>query len=326
MVPGHMHYRTVTRSWAHALGLSMLCVGSSAVADEIQTNATAVVTGAESTKYAPLLGFDLGKWRIEAPLSAATRYEGTNAYSVDPDNSLRGGALNTQLRVGLKIDARDGILPFLFSAEYEHDVLTGFVVNRNELPGVGLPSSQSPEQQLRKAMARVSVMQYLHAMGGVMTSHWGLGLLSNDGTQGWAPGNAQFNDPRRGDRVIRGMLATGPHGRRSQWFAAVAFDSLLDDDIMYEGDKGTQLVAALVYGRDKPNTFGAYFVRRNQQATTGRETNVYVIDATGKATLELTKSTKLIVEGEIAMIFGTTDLGPTPDFPEHKVRQLGAAA
>jgi len=159
-----------------------------------------------------------------------------------------------------------------------------------------------------------------------MTSHWGMGLLANDGTQGWAPGNAQFNDPRGGDRVIRGMIASGPHGRRSKWFAALAFDSLLQDDIMYEGDTGTQLVGALVYGREQPNTFGAYFVRRNQRATSGRDTEVYVFDATGKATLELTESTKLILEGELAMIFGTTELGPTVDFPEHKVRQLGASA
>jgi hypothetical protein len=284
-------------------------------------------TKASKDDYTPLIGFDLGKWRLEAPISLRTRYQGASSMVLDRRRTeLAPSALNSQIRVGLKIDARDGILPLLFSAEYEHDLLTGVNVNRTELEGVGLPESEEMEQQLRKAFARVSIMQYAHLIGGVMTSHWGLGLIANDGAHGWAPGNASFNDPRGGDRVIRGMLATGPHGRRAQLMGLVAVDRVLGDDVMLEGDEATQVVAAVIWGRDKPDTAGAYFVRRHQENEAGRGLDVNVLDLTGKTTIPLGETRKLVLEAEAALIFGSTTLAALPELPEADVLQIGAAA
>ena len=108
---------------------------------------------------------------------------------------------------------------FLFKAEFEADVISGSELfgSAKDIDGLGFAGTRPLavpgevnfyRDSLRKAYIQASLMQYAHLIGGVMTSQWGLGLLANDGTQGWKPRNAVFHDPRGGDRVLRAMLAT----------------------------------------------------------------------------------------------------------------------
>ncbi len=301
------------------------------------------VTTERPAQYEPLLSFTIGKkWQLKVPFEAGIRTELASDVATDPDGgSLSTGGLNGLFRVGLSLDSRDAILPFLLLAEAEADIFTGTILGRTDREGVGLPGSDQAEIGLRKAYLRASLMQYLHLIGGAVTSHWGMGLVANDGTHGWEPSNAQFNDPRGGDRVIRAMLASGPHTKRHQIFAAVGVDVPADfptyayddlgvnvpaDDVSFEGDEAFQVVAALVYGRDKPNTAGVYFVRRHHEADSGGTVDVNVLDATAKVTLDLTDDLALKLEGEVAFIFGESTLAPSPEHPSHDVLQLGGAA
>lgn len=122
-------------------------------------------------------------------------------------------AINTQLRVGLQLERLWTWLRVL--AEYEHDFLSGPVMGGGHIGGTGgrfVPDGDGyVEYGLRKLSALVSFGPYVTLGGGFMTSHWGLGLIANDGAHGWTPGSGALLDPRGGDRVLRALLATGPH-------------------------------------------------------------------------------------------------------------------
>lgn len=311
------------------LGLT-LGVGS-ARAQEAPPEATAVVEPPEAPApegYRPLLSFGFGpdaQLRLTAPISVASRFEGFDAFAVDRDGTeLDGATLNSQLRIGLTFDTGRAVLPFILHAEYEHDVLTGPLVGRTELEGARLPESQDFDHELRKAYGRASFGRYAHLSVGATVNHFGLGLVSNGGTNVWTPGSALFNDPRGGDRVLRAALATGPY-TDGQLFAALAFDQVVADDVTVDGDTARQVSVALLYGREQPNSAGIFVTRRGQDADDGTTLDVTVIDAFGRARFELGgPELTLTVEGEAALILGKTSFAATGDVPEQDVRQLGA--
>ncbi|MFO0749353.1 MAG: hypothetical protein U1F43_27355 [Myxococcota bacterium] len=154
--------------------------------------------------------------------------------------------------------------------------------------------------------------------------HWGLGLLANDGAHGWAPGNALFSDPRGGDRVLRALVATGPHGDLGA-LAFAAVDEVLGDDVLILGDTAWQAVGGVLLGRpDAAAQVGLYGVYRAQEAKDGDRTRVAVVDVYAKVagkTSDLTLSAEL----EGAVITGSTDLAPTADHPTHDVLSAGLA-
>jgi len=293
---------------------------------------TKLVLAGDLHSYKPILRREPLGIAIELPLSVLGRVEGVGDYPVDLNRGTlhqtmleNGAAGNVQARVGLRINTRRVLLPFNLAAEYEHDVITGPVGGEPEIAGDGLPNSQALESQLRKAYGRVSLGYFLHLSGGLMTSNWGMGLLANDGAHGWEPGTARFTDPRGGDRVIRVALASGPVTPLGL-FAAVGFDWVHDDDVTLDDDKARQLIAAVAIGRGKPTTAGVYFVWRTQEATDGDTTEVNVIDLYAKTSFALTPHWRLRLEGEAALILGTTGLASSPEFPEKDVLQLGVAA
>ena len=308
----------------------------------------------ETKQYSPLLSLKASKWQFDFPVTLSGRYEQASSILLDRDNtSLESSYIDMLARIGFRVDAKDGLLPFLFKAEFEADVISGSELfgSAKDIDGLGFAGTRPLavpgevnfyRDSLRKAYIQASLMQYAHLIGGVMTSQWGLGLLANDGTQGWKPRNAVFHDPRGGDRVLRAMLATGPHSKRHQIFATVAFDQLLNDDIMLEGDEGHQFVGALMYGRGKPKNAGIYFVRRHQVSpartiTTNERgfginvaegvTDVNVIDATFSLEYNLGDSIgQFKLAGEAAYIFGDSTLAPNAEVSTREVRQLGIAA
>ena len=65
---------------------------------------------------------------------------------------------------------------------YEHDLPTGTVTTVAAGNGDALPNHDTLEvSQLRTLYARVHFGNVLFLQGGLATSHWGLGLVSNDG-------------------------------------------------------------------------------------------------------------------------------------------------
>lgn len=282
----------------------------------------------------PLLRYEPGGMLIEAPFAVTGRLEGANAFPVELDRNGRRTLLeadpggNVQARVGLSINTRRALIPFNLGAVYEHDLITGPIGGESDLAGDGLPNSEGLAHQLRKAYGRVSLGYYLHLTGGLMTSHWGMGLLANDGGHGWTPGSARFTDPRGGDRVIRVALATGPV-TRLRLFAALGYDWIpegQDDVTVVDGDSARQLIAAFALGRDLPHTIGLYGVWRRQEAADGDLTEVGVVDLHARTSLPVTERLQVGLEVEAAFIFGDTGLASSPELPEKNVLQIGVAA
>lgn len=278
--------------------------------------------------YEPLATFEPGGTQIQLRLMARETIEAVGDFEVDRDGETFAPdpVANTTVRLGGSFDSRRAFAPVGVFVEVEGDVVTGVHVGSttgSELAD-DLPNDDELATELRKAWARFSVTQYAHLMGGVMMSHWGLGLLANDGDHGWAPGNAYFSDPRGGDRVLRGALMIGPFS--DQQIAIIgAYDVVLDDDVLRGDDEATQMIGSVVWGYNQPTNAGAYVVMREQETSDGDVTEVIVIDAAGAHEQAIGDAGVLSVAGEIAGIIGTTELSPSVDFPENDVRQMAAA-
>lgn len=209
---------------------------------------------------------------------------------------------------------------------YEHDLMSGVVLGGADFEGIDAPyTSDADKHQLRVASLRLTLGEAFTVALGAMTSHWGLGLLANDGAHGYAPGSALFSDPRGGDRVLRALLGTG-FAKDLPLFFFVAADKVLGDDVLILDDEAHQFVAGLMLNPPSADEhLGLYGVVRSQEASDGDKTEVKVIDLYGRFQRNVDIGT-FRAELEAALIFGTTDLGPTPDHPTHDVLQFGAAA
>ncbi|MBI2376090.1 MAG: hypothetical protein HYV07_19000 [Deltaproteobacteria bacterium] len=270
---------------------------------------------------AKVLAFWPGGTWLAFPLELSTRFEGFGSVLIDGPRTIRESReLSTQLRLGMTFDSRLVFVPLLLAAELEGEAQLRALEARSEPEGVGFAEPPDSELLPRKAWVRASLGPYLHVGGGLMTSAWGLGLLANDGTRSTDP--TQLTDPRGGDRSVRGFIASGPVTDR-KLFLSLAFDSVVEDDVLLAGDEATQFVMAAIIGRREPTWAGAYVVHRSLRGVDGDETSAWVIDFSGRYEAHPSDRLKLTVEGEIAGILGTTQLAATVDVPEHAVRQVG---
>lgn len=272
---------------------------------------------------------------VEVGGLAGTRYEAFDAMVVDQEGSeyAPDAALNSQLRLraelGLSLHKAVQI-----TGRYEHDLYSGISGGESDLEGVGLPSEgQGDEQQLRKAYID-ALVPGARIIAGYTTSHWGLGLLSNDGAHGWTPGSAYFGDPRGGDRVLRFGLGTGLPDDIFPIKVFVAYDQVQGDDILIGDDEAEQVVVAIRYGTSEgrlPTTIGAYAAFREQTAVDDQQTKVSAFDVFAQwgtewavdgsaSTLDL----DLAFEG--VFITGETEWAPSSLRQTHDVRQAGGLA
>ncbi len=319
-----------------ALAILMLLVPALATAEQPPTVPGAHSLVGEADTYAPLTFPLFEDVTLQVPSSLAQRFETLGGFPVDRDATAQSGGLlfSPRVRAGVRFDTGKLLAPINIMAEYEHDVFTAAFSTEPAIAGQALPNDEQLDHQLRKASARIALGPYLQLSGGVMTSHWGLGLLANDGAHGWQPGSAQFGDPRGGDRVVRGMISTGPH---TQWnaAAAVAVDSVWDDDALLtaqeqgrddgRGDGASQFVAAVQVGVGEPQGAGIYVVRRRQWTEDGRFLEVTVLDWTGRLEFDLGPAGSLKLEGEAAFITGKTDYIYSPEIPVQNVQQIALA-
>jgi len=181
---------------------------------------------------------------------------------------------------------------------------------------------------------------------GQQTSHWGLGILANDGES-----DGHFSDGRGGDMVERVMFATTPlavfsdSNLAQHLFIAVGADMVfLDENADWmAGDEAWQAVGALFYRSDTVFV-GFYSARRSQ---TDRDTSVssaepdgaaaVTIDAPG-ATLDVWaldlfagvsgkgSGLEYSLAAEAAWVVGETTRGTHENNPDRlDVNQIGAA-
>lgn len=177
---------------------------------------------------------------------------------------------------------------------------------------------------------------------GQQPSHWGMGLVANDGDH-----PTLFGDYQRGSLSERLLFATTPFGKGSPLSVAVAGDVIFQDqtaDLVLDHDRAFQGVLALLY-RTKPAEVGFYGVIRHQERdhvavdaltpyTDGL--TVGVLDVTGKLNTPVPGTTAFAYgQLEAALILGSTSFlrgaygratDPTAKREDELIRSFGAAA
>lgn len=288
----------------------------------------AVAPEAATSAYAPRR-FNFAGMYIETPVSFAERMDYVSPFVIDADgNELRGDAsFDVRARVGARFSTERVLAPIRLYGEWQHDLVTGIheggIDRVTDDITLDAPRTAGVETQLRRAYGQLDITPYLHLMGGRMTSHWGLGLVANDGAHGWTPGSAAFTDPRGGDRNLRGMAVVGPFTDHSLALVA-GYDVAKADDVLRASDTAWQVFGALNYGFGRPTNAGVYVVSRHQESEIdGDTTEVWVVDVTGGHTFDLGGDLSLRVEGEGAFITGETTFGSSVEFDTHTVRQMG---
>ena len=161
-----------------------------------------------------------------------------------------------------------------------------------------------------------------------ISSHWGMGILANDGSHDPAFG-AVFG----GDIVERFLFATKPFYKLpgealKNTTLAVAADLVYDDITakLYKGDLAWQAVVALRW-EYKKQAAGFYFVYRNQKKDDGRKLEAYVFDWYLRLAVDFRSGLEGYIEGEAVFMSGETNFAYSVQHPDgYDVRQLGGAA
>jgi hypothetical protein len=315
-------------------------------------------------KYVPLLEFKPSGMVLSFPLSVAGTGETVGGFPVDATGTRyeHDPMLNTRLRVGARWSSEMELVPIRLVVTGEADVLSGRFLGGAAPVGPFTPYDDDPDEadlppdqivaltaqrpgfenadfenedddldtKLRKASLQLDVGYHIHLMGGIMTSHWGMGLVANDGAHGWTPGSALFADPRGGDRTLRGMLVLGAF-TDLKLAVVVAVDRILDEPVLTDddstapGDEASGGIASIVLGFQELDNVGVYGVMRTIEAPDGRETVVRAIDIAGAKRFAVGYGS-LAFEAEGAAIWGSTEFAPSIYFAEHDVLQLAAAA
>ena len=148
---------------------------------------------------------------------------------------------------------------------------------------------------------------------GQQPSHWGMGILANDGDHA-----SLFGDYRYGDIAERVLFATKPLGKESPFIVAIAGDLVYRDQNadLTHGDQAFQGVFAALYdqGQNQLGLYGVYRDQRTDRNATGfaaytDRITVGVLDAAGKfaAPVVYGSDTYVFGQAEAATILGTTN-------------------
>jgi hypothetical protein len=217
------------------------------------------------------------------------------------------------------------------------DVPRGFFLGNKT---VFVDSADEPldDRNPLEADPRWLYLQYNSPIGlfriGQQGSHWGLGILANDGDH-----PTLFGDYVGGARVERLLFATRPGGRDAPFTVAVAGDlvfkdmaaDLRDDEIALQG------VIAAYYADRRDNLLGFYGVyrhqRRDAESLPGRSFDetleVIALDSAGRVNARIPGTTGHVFgEYEVAYLLGNTNftrtLQQTRTDEREDVRALGA--
>jgi hypothetical protein len=212
------------------------------------------------------------------------------------------------------------------------------------------------EERWYEVHPRYLYLEYTAPFGvfriGQQGSHWGMGILANDGDH-----PTLFGDYQRGSLVDRVLFATTPMGKNTPLTIAIAGDMVFedntadlidgddpdfddDDDV---GDRALQGVLAVLW-RTKPAEIGFYGVVRTQdrQRVSVDELNPFeedltvgVLDMAGKFHTPVPGGGGFLYgEFEWAFIFGSSSalragygaLDPRAEREDERIRSFGGAA
>jgi hypothetical protein len=243
------------------------------------------------------------------------------------------------LRVGLRLDIFDKI-----ALVGQIDVPRGLIVGDTTTEVTAVRDSLSIAKWY-EVHPRTLYLEYNSPIGvfrvGQQSSHWGMGILANDGDH-----FTLFGDHRRGALVERVLYATTPMGKGTPLFIAVGADLVFQDATanLLDGERAFQGIAAVGY-RGKHAEIGVYGVGRHMERkgqSTGAlspftdQLTVGVIDVTGRFDVPVPGASAFAYgQMELATIFGSTSflrngygnvLDPTAERPNELIRSFGGAA
>ena len=164
-------------------------------------------------------------------------------------------------------------------------------------------------------MRRASVQGRLGPVqveAGLVLSHWGLGLLANDGEHD----PIGFGTSDFGDRVLRLRLTTAPFGKgdnKKPIYISLAGDRVVEDELalMSREQEAWQGIASVLYADKQGRKLGVYGVYRNQlEGDNVRKTEAGVADVYGELPVAIGED-RLIVAFEAVGISGFTSRGNT---------------
>ena len=284
-----------------------------------------------------MLHSPLGPFLVRIPGEARATAGAVSSFPIDRDlsKSSSKATLDTRLRIGLEFETLPSASSrWTLAAVYRHEFLVGTVAGRPEgIAGESLPHDELIDQAWRMGYVKASYDRWITLAAGLQLSHWGLGLLANDADHGAEFGSGRFSLPYAPDQSLRASLTvlpfytlSGSPARGLAFFFAA--DRVWSDfNARYlDDDKAWQGVGAVKWILGAGTDLGLYAVRRFQTNADGKSIRVSVLDAAGQARWRLRSDLALVGGYEIAGITGTTTLVPTVSYPEHDVKQLGAAA
>jgi hypothetical protein len=243
------------------------------------------------------------------------------------------------LRVGLRLDVFDRVA-LVGQIDVPRGMITGDTTQSVDAARDALAKARWYEVHPRALYVEVTTPVGV-VRAGQQASHWGMGILANDGDH-----DTLFGDHRRGELVERVLFASTPFGKGTPFFVALAGDLVFRDGTasLLDGDRALQGVAAVGL-RGKAGEIGVYgvgrHVERKGQATgtltpfTERLT-VGVIDVAGRFQAALPGGGGFVYgQAEAATIFGSTsflrdayagDYSVGATRTDERVRSFGGAA
>lgn len=255
-------------------------------------------------------------------ISALATGQQVSAYSTDASGALSPDTVQAygRLRLAMALDSGPS-KAVTVKAGFAAEVASG---SWGDAPT--LFADRAPGSDLAKTLPAEGWLGLAHGQhgefrAGLMASHWGLGLLANDGKPqdlGW------FTVPRIGDRVVRGAMVLTPwRGTAtplSGLVLSLAYDDVFADELKLPGDEARQTVAALRWYTAKDRWVGFYFAGRAQTSPSGRRLDANAFDLAADF-LFAPSFGSLRLQGEAVLLTGTTTLAPSPDFPVHDIEQ-----
>ncbi len=258
----------------------------------------------------------------------------TTAFAVDSQGgrSSSDPTLSSRLRAHLDARVASPGDRWVLDAALGFDVVDGTVLGRTLATlGDKLPDQRLETMIPQDAWIGVHYGKTVGIKAGLMTSHWGMGLVANDGGAGrTVDRNDWFSLGRSGDRVARVQVYAMPFAEDKDsplrgWLVSASADSVIDDDTLTGANqKANQYSFATKLYLDKQRWAGFYGAYRDQHQDDGKTLKVGVLDGALDFDYRDAARNGMRLEAECAWITGDTTLSPTPDHPTHDIAQLGA--
>ena len=330
----------------HLLALAVVTASPAALADDVPADFSRLVLDTGRVELTPA---EPGVIRLQLHGEEQLRYEHLRSFPLDVTatrNLAYPGAISDSIGQNDFVSHWFRITPTLQLGDKLR------VVGQADLTGVlvgdlahDTGADQTPRDQYdgySNVQPRWLYAEWTSPVGllrvGQQPSHWGMGLVANDGDH-----PSLFGDYRYGNIVEQVLFATKPLGINSPFVVALAGNLVYRDNvaILVQGDRAWQGIAAAFYEQG-PDMLGVYGVYRSQTHAMQSEPSYFpyadtihvgVLDVAGHF------ARPIAVPGETAYVFGAfeaaTELGSTdaertiyqlPGGPWTKIQTYGGAA